>query len=136
MKMKWIDKQYHVHDNVHVLHQDVKTYCHKNQIPELLLYGTNSKPHSTRWLSKHYHLRFDPKIGNVICKILRIQCAYAACTSMLDKHCIFGITSDEEELYKPVNKCNCWPVLGSFKNWNIIPLSQKSTPSDAFDGIH
>ena len=32
--------------------------------------------------------------------------------------------------------CNYWSVLESFKNWNIIQLSQKSTPSDTFDGIH
>ena len=29
-----------------------------------------------------------------------------------------------------------WPVLGCFKNWNSIQLSQKSTPSDAFNEIH
>ena len=28
------------------------------------------------------------------------------------------------------------PVLGSFNNWNIILLSQKSTPSDKFDEIN
>ena len=28
------------------------------------------------------------------------------------------------------------PVLGYFDNWNITQLSQKSTPSDAFDEIH
>ena len=49
---------------------------------------------------------------------------------------IYGIPSDEKELYKTVTKCTYWKVLGSFNNWNIIQLSQKSTPSDAFDEIH
>ena len=29
-----------------------------------------------------------------------------------------------------------WSVLGSFKNGDIIKLSQKSTSSDTFDEIH
>ena len=55
---------------------------------------------------------------------------------MLDKNWIYGITSDVQERYKLVTKCNYWPVLGSLKNWNIIQLSHKSTPSDTFDEIH
>ena len=55
---------------------------------------------------------------------------------MLDKPWVSGIPSDEQERYKPVTKCTYWPVLGYFKNWNIIQLSHKSTPSDAFDEIH
>ena len=49
---------------------------------------------------------------------------------------IYDIPSDEQERYKPVTECNYWPVLGSFNTWNIIQLSQKSTPSDAFAEIH
>ena len=55
---------------------------------------------------------------------------------MLDKSWISGISSDEKERYKPVTKCTYWLVLGSFNNWNIIQLSHKSNPSDAFDEIH
>ena len=55
---------------------------------------------------------------------------------MQDKPWVSGIKSDEQERYKPVNKCTYWPVLGSFNNWNIIQFSQKSTPSDAFDEMH
>ena len=85
---------------------------------------------------KHYHLRFDPKLGNVVCKIRLIPCACVVCTPMLDKPWISGIPSDEQELYKPVTKCNYWPVLGSFNNWNIIQFSQMSIHYDAFDEIH
>ena len=42
----------------------------------------------------------------------------------------------KKEHYKPEIKCNYWPVLWFFNNWDIIPLSQKSTPYDAFDEIH
>ena len=55
---------------------------------------------------------------------------------MPEKPWISGIPSDEKESYKPITKCNYWLVLGSFNNWNIIQLSQKSTPSDIFDDIH
>ena len=55
---------------------------------------------------------------------------------MLDKPLISDIPSYKQERYKPVNKCTYWPVVVSFNNWNIIQLSQKSTPYDAFDEIH
>ena len=55
---------------------------------------------------------------------------------MLDKPWIYGIPSDKQQLYKHVTKCTYLPVLGKFNNWNIIQLSQKSTPYDAFDEIH
>ena len=71
----------------------------------------------------------------VICEVFRIQCTCVACTSMLEKPWISDIPPYEQERYKPVIKCNYWPVLGSFDNWNIIQLSHKSTPSDAIDEI-
>ena len=55
---------------------------------------------------------------------------------MIDKPWISGITSEKQEHYKPVTKCTYWQVLGSFKDWNIILLSQKSTPSETFDETH
>ena len=69
-------------------------------------------------------------------EIIRIPCACVACTSMLDKNWMYGIPSYEKQRYKPVTKCTYWPVLGFFNNWNIIQLSHKSTPSDAFDEVH
>ena len=87
-------------------------------------------------MSKHYHLRFDPKLGNGVCEICRTPCACVACISILDRPWISGIPSDKQERYKSVTKCTYCPVLGSFNNWNIIQLLQKSTPSDAFYEIH
>ena len=111
-------------------------YCNTNQFPVLPLCDSHSKPHGAMGLSKHYHLHFYPKLGNGVCAIRRIPCACVACTSILDKPWISVIPSDEQERYKPVTKFTYWPVFGSFKNWNIILLSHKSIPSDAFDELH
>ena len=116
--------------------KDVKMYCNKNQFPASPFCGPHSKPYGARGLGKHYHLRFDPKLGMGVCAICRIPCACVACTSMLDKPWIYNIPSDKQYQYKPVTKCTYWPVLGAFNNWNIIQLSSKSTSSDIFDEIH
>ena len=44
-----------------------------------------------RGLSKHDQLKFDPKIGNGICEIIRIPYDCVAFTSMLDQPWIYGI---------------------------------------------
>ena len=54
---------------------------------------------------------------------------------MLDKSWISGIPPNKQDCYKPVTNCTYWPLLGKSNNWNIIQLSQKSTPSDEFDEI-
>ena len=66
-------------------------YCNTSQLPELSFCGPHSKPHGAKGLSKHYHLRFDPKPGTDICAIRRIPCACVACTSMIYKPWIYGI---------------------------------------------
>ena len=116
--------------------KDVKMYCNKNQFPSLPFYGSHSKPHGARGLGKHYHLRFDSKLGIRECTISRIPCACVACTSMLDKSWISGISSDKQERYKPVTKCTYWQVLGALNNLNIIQLSSKLASFDTFDEIH
>ena len=45
-------------------------------------------------------------------------------------------TIDKQERYKPVTKCTYWPLLGEFKNRNIIEFSSKSTSSETFDAIY
>ena len=90
----------------------MRIYCNTNKFLALPFCGQNSKPHGARGLSKHYHLRFDPKLGNDVCAILRIPCDCVACKSMLDKPWISGIPPDEQDSYKTVTKCTYWPVLG------------------------
>ena len=122
IERKWTDRQYPVQDNADVIHQDVRIYGNTNQFPALPSCGPHSKPRGARGISKHYHLLFDPKLGNGICAILYIPCVCVACTSMLDKPWIYVIPSDAQESYKPVIMCSYWTVLGSYNNWNIILL--------------
>ena len=136
MERKGTDRQYHVQDNAYVAHKYVKMYCNTNQFPALSFCGPYSKPHGAKDLSKHNHLRFDPKLGNGVCAIFRISCAYVACTSMLYKHWISGTSSNKKEHYEHVTKFTYYLALESFNNWNIIQLEQKSTPYDAFDEMH
>ena len=114
----------------------MKIYCNKNEFPTLPFCGPHSKPHGARGPSKHHHLRFDPKIGMGVCEIFCIPCACVACTPMLEKPWISGISPDKQERHKPVTKCTYWPVLGAFNNWNIIQLLSKSTSFDTFDEIY
>ena len=79
---------------------------------------------------------FDKNIGNGICAIRRIPCACVTCTSMLDKPWISGIQSTKQARYQPVTNCTYCPVLGPYKNWNIIDLTPTSIPFEAFDDTH
>ena len=65
-------------------------FCNTNQFSSLPFNYPHKKPNGVRGLSKHYHMRFDQKLGHGICAIIRIPCACAACTYMLDKPCITG----------------------------------------------
>ena len=38
--------------------------------------------------------------------------------------------------YQPFIDCTYWPVLGSYENWDIIHITLKSIPFEAFDEIH
>ena len=55
---------------------------------------------------------------------------------MLDQPWIYGISSKKQSRFQPVTNYTHWPVLGSYNNWNIIHLSQKSINFEAFEEIH
>ena len=80
MDRKWTEIKYRVQDNADVELKDVKMYCNTNQFPALPFCGPHSKPHGARRIGKHYHFRFDPKLGMGKCAIFRIPCACVACT--------------------------------------------------------
>ena len=80
VESKWIDRQYHVQDNDDVAQKYVSVYCNINQFPALPFCGTYSKPRGAISLIKHYHLRFDPKLGHGVCTIRLISCAFFSCT--------------------------------------------------------
>ena len=42
----------------------------------------------------------------------------------------------EQARYQPVTNCTYFPVLGSYNNWNIIELTPKPTPFEAFVEIN
>ena len=84
-KRKWTDIEYHFQDNYDVAHKYVKMYCDTNQLPALTSCGSHSNPCGARNLGKHYHICFDPNLGNGICEIRRTPCACVTCTSMLDQ---------------------------------------------------
>ena len=136
VEIKWTNGQYPVLDNSDVAHKYVRMYCNTNQVPALPFCGPYTKPHGARGVIKNYHLCFNPKLGNCVFVIRSITYVCVACTSIIYKPFISGIPSDKQEQYKPVTNCTYLPVLGPFKNWNIIHLSQKSTPYGAFDEIH
>ena len=92
MKRKWTERKYHLHYNAAVELKYLKIHCNTNQLSELSFSGPHSKTHGVIGLSKHYHLRFYPKLGMGVCAIRRIPCACVACTSILDKPWISGIS--------------------------------------------
>ena len=108
MNRKGTEIKYHVQYNADVELKDVKMYCNTNQFPKLPFCGPHSKSHGARGLGKHYHLRFDPKLGISNCAIHCIPCACVACKSMLDKPWISGIPSEKQERYQQVTKCTYW----------------------------
>ena len=55
---------------------------------------------------------------------------------MLDKPWISSIPPKEQACYQPVTNCTYWKVLDLYNNWNIIELTPKSTPFEAFCEIH
>ena len=99
IKRKWIDREYHVQDNTDVEQKRVKIICNTNQFPVLPFCVSHPKRHGSRGLIKHYHLRFDPKIGYGVFEICRIQCDFVLCISMFDQLCIYDISSKKQECY-------------------------------------
>ena len=77
--------------NHDVAQKYVKMYCDTNKLPKSPFFGSHPKHHGSRGLSKHYHLRFDTKLGHGIFAILRIPCACIGCTSILYKPYIYGL---------------------------------------------
>ena len=91
-----------------------------NQFSSLPFCGPHTKPHGVRGLSKHYHMIFDKKLGHEIWAIILLPCAYAKCTSMIYKTWIHSLTPQQQLRYQPVIDFAYWPLLWSFKIWNII----------------
>ena len=71
--------------------------CDSTQFPALQFFVPRENPHGIWGLSKHYHLRLEPKLGNGKCAIIRIHCACNAQTKMLDNPWEIGV----DLIYQP-----------------------------------
>ena len=118
------------------MHKYIKRFFNKNQFPSLKFCGPQTKPHGIRGLSKHYHIRFDPKLVHDIYLIHHIPCVCAEFTSMLEINWVHGFPPQQQPLYQPVTHCTYWLVIRSLKKWNIITLSYKATTHEAFEDVN
>ena len=64
IEWKWTDHEYHLQNKVDVNNADVKISCDITKFPELIFFGTKSKPHGVRGLRKHYHHLLETKMGH------------------------------------------------------------------------
>ena len=87
-------------------------------------------------LSKHYHLRLDPKLGHGKCAIKLIPCARIARKTMLDNTWSYNVEPNNHPCYQTVVDYTYWPMLGSFNNWDIIQFTNKTTPIEEFYAVH
>ena len=114
----------------------MKISCATTQFPVLYFCGPHTKLHGVRSLSKHYHLRIDPKLVHGNFEIRQILCACIACTNMLDKTWAYGVDPTKKTCYRPFEDCTYWTTLGSLNNCNITDFTNKTTSGDEFDVVH
>ena len=58
------------------------------------------------------------------------------CTYMLDKTSTLDAAPPHKPRCQSVQYFTYWPVLGCFKNWNIVKFSNKNITSEDFKEIH
>ena len=127
-KRKWSDHEYHIQGNKDVQHKEAKILCDSKKFQEFPFRGPHKKPHWVRGLSTYNHLQIDHKLGHGRCAII--------CTNILYKPWIIGSDSARKPHYQHVEDYTKWSMLGSFKNWNIIRFTNKTTTNDEFDAVH
>ena len=74
------------------------------------------KTHVVRGMSKHYHLRLDPKLVHGKYAIQLITFEYVSCTNMLDKTLATCVDHTKQPIYQPVVDCTYRTVLGFSNN--------------------
>ena len=92
-------------------------YCATKQFTELQFPEPHKKQHGVSELGKHYHIRFDIKIGR----------ACTSCACIMDQPWVPVFPAQQQPCYQPIKYCTYWPVLGYFNNWKIQQLSHKAT---------
>ena len=98
----------------------MEMFCNTNQFPSLPFWGPHTKPHGFRGSSKHYCMKFDPKIGHDIGAIHCIPCACAEYSYILDKPWIHGFSPQQQ----PFNG-SVIPFLPSHWCWyGVLPYQR------------
>ena len=96
-KQKWVQQEYHIQDKLDVQHTGVNMGLKQDMFPELPFANVRPKPHGVRGLTKHYHVRLDPKLGQGKCAIRRIPCCCKPCTDQLDKAWQPGVPDKQQQ---------------------------------------
>ena len=74
-KRKYNHGHYHFVETLRtVKHGGVKIFCKKNLGPNIDFKGRHPPPYGAQVTLRHYHCRFDPKLGKDMCSILHILC--------------------------------------------------------------
>ena len=84
-RKKCTNREYYVQHNKDIDHQDVTMFSATNKFPEIKFVGPHNKPHGVRAVGKHFHIRFDPKLGYVTYAIHHTSIACTLCTLLLTK---------------------------------------------------
>ena len=64
IKRKWTYREYNVQYSKDLSQILVKISWELTKLPALYFFSLHAKPHGVRGLSKHHHLRLDPKLGH------------------------------------------------------------------------
>ena len=112
-------------------HTDAKQISDRVHFPVLQFCGTNYKvhvpKHRVRYLIKHCHILLDPKLACGTCAIFQTPCECMTRSAIFDKAWFPGVSYTEKPFYQHVVECIDWPMLSTYKNWNIINSTRKGT---------
>ena len=109
--------------------------CDTSQFLALKFCVPHTKPYGVRGLSKYYHIWLYLKLGNFTYKIRQILCVCVCVefNKVMEKPYSLGVSNTENPRYYCFVECSYWPVLGTFKNCNIIIFTNKITSREDFD---
>ena len=100
-----MEREYHVQDRKYVQDKSGKMSCALIQFQAFSFCGPHAKSHLVRGVTKHYHLQFDPKVGNGECAIRRTPCVCIAFTNIFDKPLVIGSDPTRQPCHQPVEDC-------------------------------
>ena len=84
-----------------------------------------TKPYGVHGLIWHYHLQFEPKLGQGKCEIWHVPCVCNSCTDHLDFLWIPIFSDDKQPRYQLSQHHVYSNILGELNECNIIMLRDK-----------